>query len=303
VSAAAPPDPPGVAVLGVGGVGGLLAAALARAGTAVEVLAGESTARTLAERGLRLESPRFGDFTVPVATASRLEHPVVACFVTVKNTQLDAALERLPAATLGEGLVIPFLNGIDHVDTLRAVYPGANVAAATIRVESFKVDTGVIRHASPFAAINIAASDDNRARVHVVAAQLEAAGFDVTVRDDEAAMLWEKLCPLAALALVTTHERANAGEVRSRRRADVVAIIREAAAAAAAEGARIDPAALINFLDSVPPTMESSMQRDQAAGRPLEVDAIGGAVVRRARRAGVDAPVTARLVDELQARS
>ena len=43
------------------------------------------------------------------------------------------------------------------------------------------------------------------------------------------------------------------------------------------------------------------MQRDRAAGRPLELDAIGGAVVRRGRRAGIDVPVTARLVAEIQA--
>jgi len=45
------------------------------------------------------------------------------------------------------------------------------------------------------------------------------------------------------------------------------------------------------------------MQRDQAAGRPLELDALGGALLRRAARAGIAAPVTRRLVDELGARS
>jgi ketopantoate reductase len=45
------------------------------------------------------------------------------------------------------------------------------------------------------------------------------------------------------------------------------------------------------------------MQRDQAAGRPLEIDAIGGAVLRRAAQAGIDVPVTARLVDELRSRT
>jgi len=49
--------------------------------------------------------------------------------------------------------------------------------------------------------------------------------------------------------------------------------------------------------------MESSMQHDQAAGRQLELDAIGGAVIRRAARARVDVPVTARLVEELRSRA
>jgi 2-dehydropantoate 2-reductase len=48
--------------------------------------------------------------------------------------------------------------------------------------------------------------------------------------------------------------------------------------------------------------MRSSMQKDAAAGRPIELDAIGGAVLRAAERAGTEAPVTARLVADLRAR-
>jgi 2-dehydropantoate 2-reductase len=48
--------------------------------------------------------------------------------------------------------------------------------------------------------------------------------------------------------------------------------------------------------------METSMQRDQAAGRPLELDALGGALLRRAEKAGIDTPVTRRLVREIGAR-
>ncbi len=57
------------------------------------------------------------------------------------------------------------------------------------------------------------------------------------------------------------------------------------------------------FLDSVPDTMESSMQSDQTADHPLALDAIGSAVVRRATRAGVPVPVTARLVEDSLART
>ena len=297
------PETQSVAVLGPGGIGGLLAALLARGGTSVEVLASESTSRAIAERGLRVESQRFGKFQVSMRAGTHLDSPVDACLITVKNTQLREALERVPSNVLGEGLVVTFLNGIDHVDLLRTIYPPSSVAAATIRVETARVETGLIRQTSPFASVEIAASEADRDRVKGVAAQLEAVGLDIRVRDDETSMLWDKLSFLVPLALLTTHERANAGAIRTRRRADALAVIAEVAAVAAAEGAAIDPEAVTRFLDSVPETMESSMQRDQAAGRPLEIDAIGGAVVRRAARAGVDVPVTARLVDDLRTRS
>lgn len=291
------------AVLGPGGIGGLLAALLSRGGDTVEVLASESTCRAIAERGLRVESQRFGDFQVSVPASTRLERTVDACLIAVKNTQLIEALGRVPSETLGDGLVVPFLNGIDHVDVLRGIYIPSSVAPATFRVATARVEPALIRQTSPFASVDIAATPDNRDRVENVAARLTAVGLDVRVRDDEAAMLWDKLSFLAPLALLTTHERANAGVIRTRRREDTVAVIGEVAAVATAEGAAIDPEAVVRFMDSVPETMESSMQYDQAAGRPLELDAIGGAVIRRAAHAGIDVPVTARLVEELRARA
>ena len=280
-----------------------MAALLARAGNSVLVLAGEDTSRVIAQSGLRLESRRFGDFNIPVRTATRLAEPVDACFITVKATQLGQALERLPADALGPGLVIPFLNGIEHVDILRAVYPPSSVVAATIRVETARATTGVIRHTSPFASVEIAVAADNRDRVDLIAAHLEAAGLDVRVRDDEVAMLWDKFAFLAPMALLTTHERANVGAIRTKRRGDAIAVISEVAAVAQADGVAVDREAVMRMLDSVPESMESSMQRDQAAGRLLELDALGGAVLRRAAKSGVAVPVTSRLVEELQARS
>jgi 2-dehydropantoate 2-reductase len=238
-----------------------------------------------------------------VDAAVRLEREVDFCLVTVKATQLDQALERVPAAALGNALVVPFLNGIDHVEHLRRAYPSSEVAAATIRIEVAKSGPGLIHQLSPFAAIDIAPPASRRREVEELAAQLTSAGLDVRVRDDETAMLWDKLALLAPLALVTTHARANVGEVRTGRRDDALAVISEVAAVARAEGATGDAEATVRLLDAAPPAMESSMQRDQAAGRPLELDAIGGTVIRRAARAGVPVPVTARLVEELRERS
>jgi 2-dehydropantoate 2-reductase len=287
------------AVLGPGGVGGFLAALLIRTGDSVVVLAGEETSRALAEGGLRLESQRFGNFDVAVPTATRLVSPVDACLVTVKATSLGSAVERVPSAALGDGFVIPFLNGLEHVDFLRTVYGPERVVAATIRIETTRTKTGLIRHTSPFAAIDIATAAANRDRIERIAAHVRETGVDVRVRDDERAMLWDKFALLAPMALLTTHERANVGVVRERRREELVAVIGEIAAVAAADGVEIKPERMIQLMDSVPASMESSMQRDREAGRPLELDALGGALLRRAAKHGVPVPVTSRLVDEL----
>ena len=292
-----------VAVLGPGGVGGLLAALLARGGDDVVVLAGAATVSEISHHGIRVESARFGDFTVAVRAATRLEDAVDVCFVTVKATQLQAALERVPADVLGDGLAVPMLNGFDHVDLLRSVYPPDSVAAATIRIETIRIGPGVIRQTSPFAAVEIAAGQENRERVERVAVALRKSGLDVRVRHDELAMLWDKFGMLGPLALLTTHEQGNLGAVRTRRRDDMTAVIGEVGAVAAAEGVTIDLQAVTRMVDSAPPQMSSSMERGQAADLPLELDALGGALLRKARKSGVPVPVTSRLVAEIASRA
>jgi len=297
-----PLPPARVAVLGPGGVGGLLAGLLARRGDQVTCLAPPATAAHLAEHGLELRSPALGDARVRVEAASRLEHPVDVLFVTVKAAQLEAAAEAVPAGTLGDGLVVPFLNGIDHVAWLRERYPPDQVATGTIAVESTRVAPGVIEHATPFALVELAAGKAPRARVEDLAARLAETGLQVGVGDDEARTLWAKLVTLAPIALVTTWIAAPFGEARARHWDELAAVLHEIVLAATADGVELDEAATVARLrDLVPDTMRSSMQ-DAAAGRPIELDAIGGTILRAADRAGTEAPVTARLVADLRER-
>lgn len=286
------------AVLGPGGIGGLLGGLLARAGHTVTYLAGEATAADLDRDGLQVRSAALGDLTVPAAAATLLTGPVDACLVTVKATQLDDALRRVPADALGDALLVPFLNGVEHVDHLRRRYPAARVLAAAIRVESTRVAPGRIEHTSPFASVELADSPATGA----LATHLRGAGLEVSVRDDERALLWGKLTFLAPFALVTADAGEPLGVARGERRADLLGVLAEAVAAARGEGVAIDEQAVVSQLDAAPPGMRSSLQRDAEAGRPMELDAIGGAILRAAARAGVPTPITGRLVQALRAR-
>jgi 2-dehydropantoate 2-reductase len=290
----------GVAVVGPGGVGGLLGAVLTRAGHPVVYVARPDTAAALNASGLRLSSVQFGEFQVPAEAVTRLDRPVDLCLVTVKATSLSEALASVPAAAPGAGLVLPLLNGVDHMAVLRAHFPPAQVVAGAIRVESTRVAPGRIAHASPFSWIDVASDTAPRDRVEALAGQLGEAGFEVTVRDDETALLWDKLALLAPLALLTTHAGAPTGVVREERRADLEAVIREIAEVAKAAGAAVDVGTVLGMVELAPAGMKSSMQRDAEAGRPLELDAIGGAVLRAAERHAIDVPVTARIVSDLR---
>ncbi|GGW75064.1 2-dehydropantoate 2-reductase [Streptomyces albaduncus] len=288
-----------VAVLGPGGVGGLLAALLSRAGHRVICLAGDETATVLRENGLQVRSGRFGDFTARVEADTELREPVDACLITVKHTALDASLGRVPAAVLGDGLVVPFLNGVEHPAALRLRYRPDRVAPAVIRVESTRVAPGVIEHGSPFAEIDLTGDPVPRGRLDTLAAALDDAGPDAGVLDDETTALWAKMSFLAPLALLTTRYGLSLGDVRTTHRDELTALVTETAAISRACGGPGGPAQALARYDAFPPGMKSSMQRDAEAGRALELDAIGGALLRAAEHHGVPAPVTARVVREL----
>ncbi|MFD5268645.1 ketopantoate reductase family protein [Streptomyces sp. NPDC058335] len=289
-----------LAILGPGGIGGLLAGLLSRAGHHVICLSGEDTATHLRTHGLRVRSARFGDFTVPVAADTELRVPVDAVLITVKHTSLDAALTRIPSAALGDALLVPFLNGVEHPAALRARYGPEAVAPAVIRVESTRAAAGVIEHASPFAEVDLTGDQVSRPRLDALARALTEAGPTTRVLPDETAALWAKMAFLAPFALLTTRHALPLGEVRTRHREDLTALVAETAAVSSACGAPADPAAALARYDAFPPATRSSMQRDAEAGRPLELDAIGGALLRAADRHEVPVPVATRLVRELR---
>lgn len=292
-----------VAVLGPGGVGGLLAALLSRTGHRVICLSGEKTAEALRTDGIQVRSAAFGDFTAPVEADTELREPVDACLVTVKHTTLDAALARVPAPVLSGGLLVPFLNGVEHPAALRARYRPDRVAPAVIRVESTRVAPGVVEHGSPFAEIDLTGADVPRPRLDTLAEAFAAAGPVTRVLEDETAALWAKMSFLAPFALLTTRYGLPLGDVRTHHRDELTALVEETAAISRACGGPADPARALARYDAFPPSTKSSMQRDAEAGRPLELDAIGGALLRAAERHGVPAPVAARVVGELTDRS
>jgi 2-dehydropantoate 2-reductase len=292
-----------IAVLGPGGVGGLVAAALARAGEDVVVVARPSTAEVIAERGLQVRSERLGDFTAHPAVTDTLNAPVETLFVAPKATVLDAALDRVSAQP---ALVVPLLNGLDHLDVLRERFGPERVAAGVIRVESTRVEPGVIEHTSPFLRIDTASGDAGiAAALSALAQRLEAAGVPAQVGESEAAVMWGKLCRLNALALATSAFDLPLGPIRSTPElADQLwAAVAEGAAVADAEGAGIEARSVRSELEDAHAELRSSMQRDLAAGREPELDAIAGAVLRAGARHGISTPTVARLAAQVAARA
>lgn len=288
-----------IAVLGPGGVGGFLAAVLPAED--VVLLAREATAEVLERDGLRVSSTRLGrTWTARPPVATHLDAPADALLVCTKADGLEAALDRVRADA---GVVVPLLNGLDHVAVLRERFGADRVLPGAIRVSADRTAPGVIEQTSPFLRIDLAAEGVPAAGG--LPAALEAAGVPVRVGGTEADVLWAKLVRLCALAAVTAGLDGTLGAVRADPAwaARLEACVREAAEVARADGARGTSAEdVLAEVAGVPDGFTASLQRDVHAGRPGELDAILGGVLRAGARHGVAAPTVRDLHDAIAAR-
>jgi 2-dehydropantoate 2-reductase len=288
------------AILGAGGVGGLVGAALAKSGDAVTLVLRQEALKDYPDE-LSLESP-LGSFSVPVERVAQVTQPFDVLWIAVKATHLDAALRSVTNAEQ-IGAIVPLLNGIDHVALLRARFGHDKVVPGTIGVESERAAPGKIIHRSK--SVRLTVSSLGESRLASTLEKLRQFGFNCQFSSDELKMLWNKLVILAPCALTTTASGLTMGEVFSdpewRRR--IIAAMYEACTVATASGTPMDPADFSRFFDGPPPVSRSSMQKDVAAGNPPELDGIAGPILRRAQEHGIEVPVTRELVEMIRGKT
>lgn len=285
------------AILGAGAIGGLVGAALASLEEDATVIVRPESLAAYPE-SLTLERPQ-GSIMAPVRVAAAVTAPVEVLWVATKAYQLQAALETVHASPAS---IVPLLNGVDHIGILRARFGHERVVPATIAVEAEKIAPGQFLQRSPIVYLNLAAAGEPQ--LGDVVGRLGKLGFSCQFVENEQTLLWRKLCFLAPLALVTSASGMNSGEISVQ--ADwmhkLASAIGEACAVARASGAEVDPPKVLAIFGTLPPGMRSSMQKDLAAGRPLELEAIAGPIVRGGEHYGIDVSTTAGLVAAIRAK-
>ena len=292
-----------IAVLGPGGVGGFVAAALARSGADVVVVAREETAAAIAAHGISVRSAALGSFTARPRSEPLLASDVDFLIVATKATGLPAAITRVQSAP---GLIVPLLNGLEHMERLRSRFGAASVAAGVIRIESDRAAPGEIVQTSPSARVDLAADDPALAdRREALGSALQTAGIQLRIGTSERQVLWSKLARLNALALTTSASDRPIGLVRSdpRLRSALERAIAETVAVTNADGAQLQAGDTLAELEQAHAELGSSMQRDIAAGREPELDAIAGAVLRAGARHGLRCPTVQWLAERVAERA
>lgn len=290
------PSPLRHAILGAGGIGGLIGASLAHSRSPVTLVVRRESLPTY-PRQLRLESP-FGNITAGVTVAAEVP-PCDVLWVTVKATEIEQALTAITNPVPIQAIV-PLLNGVDHLSLLRSKYGTEKIIPATIAVESERVSPGHIVHRTPFARLNV--SSAGQSLLGPTLDHLQKLGFECKFIADEATLMWGKLVFLAPFALTTTSADRTTGAVIADPawRSQLESCVREACAVALAEGAKVSADTVIAAMLKMPPDMRSSMQKDVAQGKAPELEAIAGPILNGARRHGLQAPVTAKLVATIE---
>jgi 2-dehydropantoate 2-reductase len=282
------------AVLGVGAIGGLIATALEFVGEDVILVVRQDKLSGYPER-LTLEQP---DRTVTALAhpVSKLSEAVDVLWITTKTYHLESALDAVDASP---ALIVPLLNGVDHIAALCARFGPQSVVPGAIAVEGERLAEG---HFAQRSMVRLSVAASGEPLLGALLAQLhERLGFVCQFVPDEQTLLWTKLSFLAPFALVTSASGKDKGSIfaDSEWKAILYEAISEATAVANASGAKVDPTKIQLILDGSPDAMRSSMLKDLIAGRRLELDAIGGPIVRGGERYGIAVPTTKRLIDAI----
>jgi 2-dehydropantoate 2-reductase len=289
-----------VAVLGPGAVGGTFAVRLLGAGYRTIGVAPPATVQLMALAGISFEANGSEPLVVRPEMTERLVQPVSLLLVTVKAPQLEDALERVEPDAVANGVVLPLLNGLEHMEPLRERFGGRVAAGSLSRFEAYRPGRMQIVQKSHTALVTMASETLSGRELERAADILQKAGIDVEIETDEKRVLWRKAVRLAVLAPVTALTRRTVGELRTDLdwRPRMEKAIAEACAIAAADGVSLMPSAQWTRIIEMEHSLTTSAARDVAAGRDSEIDAITGAVVRAGERLGVLCPELSRLAHQ-----
>jgi len=284
-------------MLGAGSVGGYFGLRLQDGGANVTFLVRPKRAAQLRQRGLRLYGPR-GELHVKqlqllesgAAASGTFDAVILSCKAYDLSSAMDAVRPYLSTDTV----ILPLLNGLQHLEVLDRAFGAARVLGGLAQVSATLDANGDIKQLTDVQALVYGArSAAQAAAAAALDSALQQGKFEAKLSRDIMLEMWEKFVLLASLAGMTCLMRANVGEIASTQdgAALMVRMLDDCAAVATAAGhtPRANYMAPIKtLLTQKNSLLEASMRRDMEQGRATEADHVVGDMLRRARAAGVD---------------
>ena len=287
-----------VLILGAGGIGGYYGARLAKAGGEVTWLVREKRLRILQEHGLRVKSP-YGDVQMPAqaitSEQARPEYDIV--MLAPKAYDLEDGLASLSGALAGDALLLPFLNGLTHLDLLDARYGRRRVAGGVAQIGAMLDADGRVLHLNRIHTLTVGVRHEaQRERLQRFHALASRANMDAVWSEDIEDQLWSKWAFLATLAGATTLFRGTVGAIMaSTEGASLMErMFAECLSVAAAHGYPVGEEAVGKaraVLFAAGSDFTASMYRDLVSGQRTEHEHILGMMCLKAREKGLDVPL------------
>lgn len=287
-----------IAIFGTGGAGGYFGAQLARAGEDVVFIARGEHLRAIRSHGLRLQRPD-GEIIVksPATDDPSDVGPVDVVLVGVKTWQLADAASAMRPMIAARTFVVPMQNGVEAAGQLSAVLGREHVVDGVCGTISWVVAPGQVRSVGETNFIKFGEQDNRQSeRVDALRQTFERAHVDVEVPLNIESVVWRKFIFVTPYGGVSAVTRVPAGVIRSlpETRSMVNTGMEEILAIANARNILLPDGVVeksMALLDRLDPNATPSLQRDIIAGKPSELDAWTGAVVRLGRESNVPTPL------------
>jgi len=295
-----------IAIMGSGAVGGYYGARLALAGHDVTFIARGAHLEAIRARGLHVKSPALGDFTAraPAEDDPARVGPVDMVLFAVKAYDNATAIPALQSLLGPRSAVLTLQNGVDSVRELAAAVGEARVIGGTTYIATALSAPGVIEQTGTHRRIILGevfgVLPSLSERVTEIERALAGADIQAEAVGDGRVPIWEKFIFLVSLAGFTGAARLPIGGIWQDAwcRAQFIEGCREIERVARAEGVPVSADVIHRietYVSAIPGTMRSSLLIDLSQGKRIEVEALHGALVRRAARVGVDVPIMATL--------
>ncbi len=289
-----------IAIFGTGGVGGYFGGRLAQSGANVVFIARGKHLQAMRANGLKVDSIK-GDFvinSIQVTDDPNEIDPVDVILISVKAWQVSEAAKAMRPMVGPETVIVPLLNGVEAPSQLVGVLGAEHVIGGLCGIISFVAGPGHIQHAGADPFINFGELDNKQSeRVESLRQAFDQAeGVTVKIPPDIQVAMWRKFLLVAPWSGIGAITRAPLGTFLglAETRQMLQKVMQEIFCVAQARDIVL-PKDVVDetlvFLDSLPPNGTASMQRDIMEGRPSELEAQNGAVVRLGQEVSVATPL------------
>ncbi len=290
-----------IMIVGAGAVGGFFGAHLAKAHPNVSFLLRPRTLAAVRERGLTVKSAS-GTLTVhPPSASDATELPSPDLVVLAnKAYDLDAVMDQIEPVLSARTVVLTLQNGVDIEDRILDRLGRDCVVGGLAFIYSRIVEPGIIEHFKGGTVTVGEFMGQKSDRVKEIAALFEQAGIRCQISEDIRRAKWEKMCwncvfnPLTVIINDRVSKALNSPEMLS----VIHGIVGEVAAVAAGLKVPLPEnmgEQVVQWSQEIR-DIHTSMYDDWKAGRPTEIDALNGLIVRRGRELGIPTPINEALL-------